>query len=290
MLSITNKTAHDVLCKEGTEYLAKILLKLPQADAPLYHRFGPGIYIREVHMPAGTLAIGHHQKFEQWNSFLKGRILMLNEDGTTKELVAPMQFTGNAGRKVGYILEDVVWQNIFPNPDNEHDIEKLEAKWIEKSEGWLASDAIRISIERIEHDLDRADYLKVLEEFGCTEEIARSQSENMEDQTDMEIGRIQVGISSIEGKGLFATAPIKSGEVIGPARFNGKRTICGRYTNHSSSPNAQFLAAPNGDIVMVAIKDISGCKGGQLVNEITVDYRQSRRAQLKAHEIMLEEK
>jgi len=45
--------------------------------------------------------------------------------------------------------------------------------------------------------------------------------------------------SPIHGTGVFASFPINAFEVIGPARLNGKRTPLGRYTNHSSNPNAE---------------------------------------------------
>ena len=32
---------------------------------------------------------------------------------------------------------------------------------------------------------------------------------------------------------------------------------------------------PNGDINLVAITDIEGCKGGSMGTEITIDYRQA---------------
>ena len=85
---------------------------------------------------------------------------------------------------------------------------------------------------------------------------------------------VQVSDSGIEGQGLFATAPIDFGEIIGPARISGKRTIVGRYTNHAKEPNARAVRWPSGDISFQAIKAISGNKGGHLGDEITVDYRQ----------------
>ena len=113
------------------------MLQHEQVECPVIHRFSPGLYIREVKIPADTLALGHHQKFEQLNLFLSGKITMLNDDGTTSELTAPMFFTGPPGRKIGYAHEDVVWLNVYPNPYDETDIDKLESHWVEKSEVWI---------------------------------------------------------------------------------------------------------------------------------------------------------
>ncbi len=59
----------------------KEMLTYDQAECGVIHRFYPGIYIREVTLPKGILAIGHHQKNEHLNVFLKGRVTMLKADG-----------------------------------------------------------------------------------------------------------------------------------------------------------------------------------------------------------------
>ena len=64
-------------------------------------------------------------------------------------------------------------------------------------------------------------------------------------------------------------------ELIAPARIDGKRTPAGRFTNHSKTPNAEMVLSGNGDIFLFAKQSISGCKGGNVGAEITVDYRQA---------------
>jgi len=253
------------------------LLELPQVSCPVIHRFGPGIYMREVTIPAGSLAIGHRQKTEHLNVFLKGRITVLNDDGTTSDLQAPMIFTAKPGRKIGFALEDVVWMNIYAT--NETDVEKLEEMFLDKSEGWMSSEAERL--EGFKRKIDQDDFLLACKELGVSPETVRAMSENTDDMTDLPFGgyKIKVGKSLIEGRGLIATADIDLGEVIAPARIGGKRTIAGRFTNHSKTPNAKMVWSrhcPN-DIGLIALKKISGCHGGRDGEEITVDYRESVR-------------
>jgi hypothetical protein len=100
--------------------------------------------MREVTIPSGSIAIGHHQNFEHMNIFLKGRVTMVNSDGTTSELNAPMCFVGKPGRKIGYIHEDVVWLNVYPT--EETSVEKLEAHYLTKSEGFLAHEEIQAKL------------------------------------------------------------------------------------------------------------------------------------------------
>jgi hypothetical protein len=251
----------------------KAMLQLPQVDCPVVHHFGPNLCIREVFMPKGTMAVGHKQKFKHMNILLKGKVMMLNEDGSTKILEAPFIFQGEAGRKIGYVLEDMVWQNIYSTDlQDSNDVEEF---FIEKSENWQNDQSIKLSIEKVAKEADRNDYLKLLKECGIPHEIAREQSENEEDQISIFSNIVRVADSAIEGQGLFLTSPVKAGDVICQARIKGKRTQAGRFTNHSIFPNAKMVLLSNNDIDLVAISDINGCKGGSLGEEITIDYRQA---------------
>jgi hypothetical protein len=250
------------------------MLALPQADCPVFHHFGPGIYVREVNLPAGVTAIGHAQRLPHLNVMLKGRVRMHREDGSTMEIAAPALFVGPPGRKIGYVVEDVVWLNVYAT--DETDIETLERTYLDKSPAWRADQERRGARERDAHEADRADFLAMAAEAGVTPEDIRAQSERTEDLADMPQGSwsVMVADSPIEGRGLFATAPIAAAMLICPGRVGGKRTPAGRYTNHSATPNARAVLRPNGDVDLVAVRDIAGCRGGQPGDEITLDYRQ----------------
>lgn len=251
------------------------ILSLDQSACPVIHAFGPGLYIREVFMPAGTIAIGHEQRFEQMNVLLKGRVVMLNKSGVPTELVAPMAFTGPPGQKIGYIAEDMVWQNIYAT--TETDIETLESMFIVKDDVWEEDRRSRIEAARADKQADRDDYFSVLEEFGISHAQAMAETEHQDDMREFPYGRYKVMVknSPIDGRGMFATSPITAGEVIAPARIDGKRTPAGRYVNHSISPNAYFVLRDNGDLDLVASVEISGNMGGRTESEITIDYRQA---------------
>ena len=251
------------------------MLSEPQADCPVTHRFGPNIYIRELVMPAGTLAIGHAQKFEHLNIVLKGKVAIVDGD-QVKIIEAPATFVGAPGRKIGYVIETCVWQNVYST--NETNIETLEDTYLVKSQVWTEKNAKNVKIETASRNEDRKDFLKVIKGAGFDERTVRLQSENKSDQIPMPSDWaefVSVRKSEIEGKGLFTSWAINAGEVICPARLNGFRTPAGRYTNHSKQPNAEFVKLDNDDVFLVAMHDISGCKGGGKGDEITVDYRQA---------------
>ena len=121
--------------RDRVEELEKVCLDKEQVDCPVAHYFGPGVYIREVSVPAGTFAIGHRQKVEHLCMFTKGKVNFIEQDGSVSLLEAPMTFTSPPGRKIGLVLEDMVWLNIYPT--EETDIEVLEDMYLDKSAYFL---------------------------------------------------------------------------------------------------------------------------------------------------------
>lgn len=257
----------------GVDKAEQLMLQHPQAECPVIHRYGPGVYIRELHMKAGTFAIGHRQKKDHINLLLQGAVLMVNEDGSTKELRAPLFFIGPPGRKIGYVLEDMVWQNIYAT--TETDVNKLEDMFLDKSPYWVALSA-PLRRDRFNGALDRASFFSSVKALGFTTEDVSAMSKNTEDQTSMPQGswKFKLDKSSIHGTGVFATFDILPGETIGPARIGDFRTPLGRYTNHGHKPNARMVRHGN-DIVLMATHFISGCKGSKNGDEVTIDYKQS---------------
>lgn len=257
-----------------TEVVEKEFLKQPQVACPVVHHFGPGIYMREVKIPAGAFAIGHHQNFEHVNILLSGRVTIRNEDGSFTELKAPLTFIGKPGRKIGFVHEDMVWLNVYAT--DETDVEKLEAKYLTKSVTFNDAMASSKQVLELSSSIDTQDFELALKEFGLTKEQVREQSENQSDMTKLYGSyMVKTADSRIEGKGLFATGDFEPGDLIAPARRSGKRTIAGRFTNHSRTPNARMVRGIGKDINLIAIKKISGCHGGMDGQEITVNYREA---------------
>ena len=259
-----------------TDQIEAKLLELPQIDCPVLHHFGPGVYIREVRMPAGSLILGHRHKNSHTNILVSGRLKFLNEGGEVAELVAPAIITSNPGRKLAYTIEDTVWQNVYAT--EERNVEKLEEMLLDKSNAWLEHKDRVFKLQESLHTEDRADFQDVIASFGMDEEFVASISQAEDDQIpfpEESAPKVALHPSPIHGTGVFASFPISAFEVIGPARLNGKRTPLGRYTNHSATPNAFFVKNDDGDIYAMASNDICGCSGGDNGEEITVDYMQA---------------
>ena len=119
----------DAFLTQKVENLLDVTRGMPQAQCEEKHHFGPNIYIKEVTMPAGSVIIGKSHKIEHICNMMSGRMIIVQDDGSKVELVAPMTFIGKPGRKVAYIIETVVFQNIYST--DETDIEKLESMFVE---------------------------------------------------------------------------------------------------------------------------------------------------------------
>ncbi len=259
--------------ESDVQALETALCCLPQADCPVIHHFGPGVYIREVHLPAGASVVGHAHRHTHLCVMLAGRLTMIGMDGTRREVSAPATFMGKAGRKLAVIHEDVIFQNIYAT--DETDVGTLEAQLFDKSAAFIeAQNQLLIAVD---HLGDQDDYALAIAEHGFTPAQVAAIVENEADQLPFPHGgyKVQVGTSLIHGKGMFATGCFEAGEVIAPARIDGRRTPAGRFINHAKEPNAAMIARDGGGIDCVALRKIEGCKGGNLGDEITIDYRQA---------------
>lgn len=257
------------------DQFTEMILDAPQDELPVSHHFGPGVYIREAKFSAGHLVLGHKHKHAHTNILVSGRLVFLNEGGQVRELKAPMVMVSPPGQKLAYIIEDTVWQNVYAT--EERDVQKLEEMFLEKNHILEGRKEQQFSLQKELHGKDVSDFKSVISSFGMTEELVHSISVDESDLIEMPAGegtKIVLRPSPIHGTGVFASASIEPFEVIGPALLDGHRTPIGRYANHSSDPNAFFVKNDSGDIYMMALKKISGCKGGFDGEEITLDYYQ----------------
>jgi mannose-6-phosphate isomerase-like protein (cupin superfamily) len=99
---------------EEMEELIAYLLEFPQVEMPVRHHFAPGVYLREIFMPADTFVIGHLHKTEHLNTIRQGRCQVWMR-GRTHEVKAGDVIRSIGGvQKVLYIHEDTYWSTIHP--------------------------------------------------------------------------------------------------------------------------------------------------------------------------------
>tara|TARA_R110000796_G_scaffold22606_1_gene65389 strand:- start:168 stop:623 length:456 start_codon:yes stop_codon:yes gene_type:complete len=129
-LKIANKEKTVV---EGMEEIKNFLMDptTEQTELPLKHSFAPGVYARELEIPAGTLLIGKIHKHRHHNFLMKGSILVLTETNGVELLQAPLTIVSEEGtQRIGYAITDTLWTTVHENKDNSEDIDAIEERTV----------------------------------------------------------------------------------------------------------------------------------------------------------------
>lgn len=123
---------------------ADIICELPRVDLPVTHRFTPGMYIREIFMPKGTLLTSKIHKTEHPYVISMGVVSVYTETEGVKVLSSPHTGITKPGtRRLLFIHEDTIWTTFHPT--QETDLVKIEEDIIESHSNPLIRDETRIS-------------------------------------------------------------------------------------------------------------------------------------------------
>lgn len=256
------------LVTSAIDRLEAALLQMPQADIVTVHSFLPGKYERKIIIPPWTVLSGAPHRTAYCVRLEQGRIAVTTDEGI-RILRAPSAFAAPAGvRRVGRVLEEeVIWVDVYDNPDDEQDIDTLEERLYVIPECGLGER--RAQIER-----DRADHAAFVQQLGMPEERLQAIVTNAADLIPMPAGfDVEVRASRIHGQGLFAQRTFEADALICPGRLKGCRTPAGRFINHSKQPNA-VPVKDGDDIHAVALRRIHAGE------EILVNYRDSMRVNI----------
>lgn len=115
---------------EKIDRIEAVLSTCPQLDHQMVHRFTPGMYLRQITMPAGSIYTSKIHKTEHPYFVMSGLVSVMREDGTWQHIKAPhVGITKTGTRRVLAVHEDTVW--ITAHATEETDLDKIEEKVIE---------------------------------------------------------------------------------------------------------------------------------------------------------------
>jgi len=107
-------------------------------ECPLVHRFTPGMYIREIFMPTGTLVTSKIHKTEHPYTISKGRVAVSIDGKDWEEFEAPYTGITKPGtRRILYIIEDCIWTTYHLNEEDSQDLKEIECRLLEDRENEL---------------------------------------------------------------------------------------------------------------------------------------------------------
>lgn len=113
--------------------LEEVMKAMPQIDLNDYtkHHFAPGIYTRELFLPAGVIATGKIHRHQIMNILVYGTIQITLDEGI-KTVTGPRIFNSKAGtKKAVHAITDCLILNIHPTELT--DIDEIEKEFIAPS-------------------------------------------------------------------------------------------------------------------------------------------------------------
>ncbi len=250
--------------EKRTKKVEEVMKTMPQVEMETNHYFLPGLYLRELIIPAGTLLVGRKHKTYHISIMIEGEMDVVGENGI-KRIKGRYIHEGKKGTKrVGYTVKESRWITIHFNGSG--DLKKIEEEEFEKEEEMFDFESGKVLNPEIQ--ADREDYWEILKELGYDERKVREETEIEIDRVDIELFPMGLEIekSEIQGMGIKSKKWRKKGEIVGPARMGVMRTQLGRYVNHSVNPNCRPVLL-GGVIYLETVREM---ESGE---EITVNYR-----------------
>lgn len=114
------------------------IIKLQEAMATLQcaqpeprHFFAPGMYLRELLVPAGMLIVGKSHKTIHFFMVLKGRAEVISEFDRKVVEAGHISVSLPGIKRVALALEDTQFVTVHVNASDTHDLEIIEAEHIE---------------------------------------------------------------------------------------------------------------------------------------------------------------
>jgi len=118
----------DLTWTEKIAYVTHQMLKLAQTGCPLSHKFEPGLYIREIRVPAGTLLVGREHKRGHLSQLIEGSVVWITPTHRTLVEAPFFLHSGPGDHIVIYAVTDVYARTVHENADECQDISTLEAR------------------------------------------------------------------------------------------------------------------------------------------------------------------
>lgn len=115
----------------GVEKLAEVMKDMKPLDCQPEHLFAPGLYVRILRMPAGSLIISKIHKTEHFCLALNGMVTVVKGAGDNEIVIGPsLMLTMPGTQRALYIHKDATW--ITFHPTDKTDVDEIESEIIAK--------------------------------------------------------------------------------------------------------------------------------------------------------------
>jgi quercetin dioxygenase-like cupin family protein len=115
--------------KDQIDKLHRQMLSMPQAELQTDHHFSPGMYMRKVFRPAGTLIVGKVHKAPHFFLCAAGEIIAWTENGMKHLMPGDVVESQPGTKRVTLAVTDAI--GITIHRTDKTDLDELEAELIE---------------------------------------------------------------------------------------------------------------------------------------------------------------
>lgn len=135
---LTVSEDHEVQALDAMAPTREIIQKLQEAMLPMQskqpdpcHFFAPGMYLRELIVPAGMLMVGKIHKHEHFLLVLKGKAEVISEFGRMVVEAGHISISPAGVKRVVLALEDTQFVTVHVNKNDSQDLAVIEAEHID---------------------------------------------------------------------------------------------------------------------------------------------------------------
>ena len=109
------------------EHLQAVMSCMPQAELPTSHHFADGVYVREMHCPAGTTIVGKVHKRPHFFILMTGEMTVTGDGSPARLFKAPAIVVSGPGvKRAGYAHTECVCLNIHRTDSTDLDVIEME--------------------------------------------------------------------------------------------------------------------------------------------------------------------
>ena len=133
--------------REQVERLQAEMVTMPQAELVTEHQFSPGMYMRKLFRPAGTLIVGKVHKEPHFFLCAKGEIIAWTESGMKRLQAGDVIESKPGTKRVTLAVTDAI--GITIHRTDKTDLDEIEAELIEPDPSALfdARNKLKITVD-----------------------------------------------------------------------------------------------------------------------------------------------
>jgi quercetin dioxygenase-like cupin family protein len=137
----------DHVSREQIESLQAQMVTMPQAELVTEHQFSPGMYMRKLYRPAGTLIVGKVHKEPHFFLCAKGEIIAWTESGMKRLQAGDVIESKPGTKRVTLAVTDAI--GITIHRTDKTDLDEIEAELIEPDPSALfdARNKLKITVD-----------------------------------------------------------------------------------------------------------------------------------------------